>query len=358
MIGKSIPLVPVLTFGNNSIAQLQSIMAKKRAQSEDGFIVFIDDFFKNNTSFIHSLQLTDKEMLIFIDTTEEPTTKKVDAFTQHIKSSNSAPIGIIGIGGGTVLDYCKAVSVMLTNPGKSMDYQGWDLPKNASLFHIGIPTISGTGAEASRTAVLSGPDKKLGINSDYSTFSQVILDPSLTLSVPKNQWFYTGMDCFIHCVESINGNFNNTYSASYAEKALTLCSNVFLGEVSKEKKAEDLMIASWMGGLSIAYSQVGVAHALSYGLSYVLGVKHGIGNCIVFKQLEAFYPSHYLLFRKMLDENEIDLPKSICANLSENEFDQMINMAFKLEPLWEHAIGKAWRDQINYTKLRSLYEKM
>ena len=42
--------------------------------------------------------------------------------------------------------------------------------------------------------------------------------------------------------------------------------------------------------MSIAYSQVGVAHAMSYGLSYLLGTKHGIGNCIVFNQLEEFYP--------------------------------------------------------------------
>jgi 3-deoxy-alpha-D-manno-octulosonate 8-oxidase len=53
---------------------------------------------------------------------------------------------------------------------------------------------------------------------------------------------------------------------------------------------EKLMIASYFGGLSIAYSQVGVCHALSYGLSFVLGTRHGIGNCIVFDQLEEFYP--------------------------------------------------------------------
>ena len=46
------------------------------------------------------------------------------------------------------------------------------------------------------------------------------------------------------------------------------------------------MIASYFGGLSIAYSQVGVCHAMSYGLGYVLGVHHGVGNCIVFDQLD------------------------------------------------------------------------
>ena len=57
-------------------------------------------------------------------------------------------------------------------------------------------------AEVSRTAVLTRPQRKLGINSDFTTFDQVILDPDLLNTVPKEQWFYTGMDCYIHCIES------------------------------------------------------------------------------------------------------------------------------------------------------------
>ena len=66
--------------------------------------------------------------------------------------------------GGTILDLAKAVSIMLTNEGSSSDYQGWDLVKNPAIYHVGVPTISGTGAEVSRTTVLTGPERKLGIN--------------------------------------------------------------------------------------------------------------------------------------------------------------------------------------------------
>ena len=117
-------------------------------------------------------------------------------------------------------------------------------------------------------------------------------------------------------------------------------------------------MASWHGGMSIAYSQVGVAHALSYGLSYVLGTKHGIGNCIVFGHLEEFYPDGVKLFRQMKDRYNIELPQGICSNLSDEEFDIMIDIALNLEPLWENAIGKNWKKIITHDKLKALYEKM
>jgi 3-deoxy-alpha-D-manno-octulosonate 8-oxidase len=62
------------------------------------------------------------------------------------------------------MDLAKAVALMLANTGSSANYQEWDLIKNPAIYHVGIPTLSGTGAEVSRTTVLSGPDKKLGIN--------------------------------------------------------------------------------------------------------------------------------------------------------------------------------------------------
>ena len=77
------------------------------------------------------------------------------------------------------MDLAKAVALMLTNPGSSQDYQGWDLVQVPGVYKAGVPTLSGTGAEVSRTAVLIGPTKKLGLNSDYTPFDQVLLDPDL-----------------------------------------------------------------------------------------------------------------------------------------------------------------------------------
>jgi 3-deoxy-alpha-D-manno-octulosonate 8-oxidase len=225
---------------------------------------------------------------------------------------------------------------------------------------VGIPTISGTGAEVSRTTVLTGPVRKLGINSDFTPFDQVILDPALTTGVTKNQWFYTGMDCFIHCVESLNGTLLNAFSQSYGEKAYDLCMEIFLSEkpLTDEESRGKLMMASWHGGMSIAYSQVGVAHAMSYGLGYVLGIKHGIGNCIVFQHLEEFYPKDVALFKNMVEKHGVEIPQGICANLTEEKMDTMITVALGMVPLWENALGEDWEKTITADKLRSLYLKM
>jgi 3-deoxy-alpha-D-manno-octulosonate 8-oxidase len=58
-------------------------------------------------------------------------------------------------------DTGKAVSNLLRNPGNAEDYQGWDLVKNPGVYKIGVPTISGTGAEASRTCVMTNPKNGL-----------------------------------------------------------------------------------------------------------------------------------------------------------------------------------------------------
>ena len=100
-----------------------------------------------------------------------------------------------------------------------------------------------------------------------------LLDADLIEGAPNPQRFYTGMDCYIHCIESLQGTFLNQFSRAYGEKALELCREVFGGEATPEAD-EKLMMASYFGGMSIAYSQVGVCHALSYGLSYELGLRH------------------------------------------------------------------------------------
>jgi 3-deoxy-alpha-D-manno-octulosonate 8-oxidase len=298
--------------------------------------------------------------MIYVSAKEEPKTSQVDELVEKIiLSHKDRPSGIIGIGGGPILDLAKAVSILITNEGEAKDYQGWDLVKNPAIYHVGIPTISGTGAEVSRTTVLTGPDKKLGINSDYTPFDQVILDPELTRNIPKEQWFYTGMDCYIHCIESLNGTYLNAFSKSYGEKAFDLCKQIFVEDnLSEKEKQDQLMMASWHGGMSIAYSQVGVAHAMSYGLSYLLGTKHGIGNCIVFDHLEEFYPEGVKLFKQMKAKYNIELPKGLCTDLSDREFDIMINISLSLEPLWENAIGKNWKKKITREKLKALFQKM
>lgn len=355
---KNFKLVDKVVFGRGSFNQLDEIISHQRINNNSWVVFMVDHVFKNN-NLIDRIPLHHNDKLIFADTDNEPTTFYVDELTEQIKQLGAdLPVGVIGIGGGTTMDLAKACSLMLTNGGSAADYQGWDLIKNPAVYHAAIPTLSGTGAEVSRTTVLTGPIKKLGINSDYTVFNQIILDPDLINDVPANQRFYTAMDCYVHNVEALTGTFINSFAKAFGEKSYKLCKEVFLTDIDRKEADEKLMMASLFGGMSIAYSQVGVCHALSYGLSYVLKTRHGLSNCIVFSQLEEFYPDYVLEFQEIVKRNGFEIPQNITKDCTDDEFEKMIDISLVLVPLWENALGKDWQKTITREKLKELFKRM
>ena len=354
---RNFKMVDYVVYGRGSFNQLDEILAPNR--KGDAPMIFLVDHFFEGKPLVQRIPLNGKDKIVFADVTHEPKTKQVDALSASLREEFETVSGIVGIGGGSTMDLAKAVSLMMTNPGSSADYQGWDLVQQAGVYKVGIPTLSGTGAEVSRTTVLTGPVRKLGMNSDFTPFNQIVLDPDLAKDAPVNQRFYTGMDCYIHCIESLEGTYLNEFSKSYGEKALDLCRKVFVEKNTWDDESdEQLMMASFAGGMSIAYSQVGVAHAVSYGLSYLLGTKHGIGNCIVMNHLEEYYPAGVEEFKFMVQKNNIEIPVGICAGLSDQDFNTMIDISLSLKPLWENALGKNWETIMTRQKLRALYEKL
>lgn len=360
---RNFKMVSYIVYGRGCFNQLDEILAPQRKDKQP-VIFLVDHFFSagsggEGNQLVNRIPIRDNDRIIFADVTYEPKTTYVDQLAGQLKDEFGQLSAVIGIGGGSTMDLAKAVSLMMTNPGSSADYQGWDLVKNPGIYKAGIPTLSGTGAEVSRTTVLTGPTKKLGMNSDFTPFDQILLDPQLTANAPVYQRFYTGMDCYIHCIESLEGTYLNEFSKSYGQKALELCREVFVNKDHWDDESDDkLMMASYAGGMSIAYSQVGVAHAVSYGLSYLLGTKHGIGNCIVMNQLEEYYPAAVKEFKYMVEKNKIEIPTGVCKGLGDVDFDKMIDVSMGMKPLWENALGKDWEKIMTREKLRSLFEKL
>lgn len=353
---KNFSIVPKIMFGRGSFNQLGDVIGERRMNADSYFVFVLDDVFIGKP-LQDRLPLQGKDLLLPVNVDDEPKTNYIDSLVQKIRDySPVVPDGIVGIGGGSAMDIAKAISLMLNNPGSSADYQGWDLIKNPSVYHVAVPTLAGTGAEISRTAILTGPVKKLGINSDYTLFHQIVLDPELLAGVPTNQWFYTGMDCYIHDVESLQGTFINEFSKAYGEKSLELCRQVFLEE--HPDKDDKLMMASYFGGMSIAYSQVGACHALSYGLSYVLGIHHGIGCCIAFDYLEEIYPEGVREFRQMMEKHRITLPRNLTAGLSDEAMQLMVTTALNLVPLWENCLGPDWQNLMTRERCLGLFKRM
>ena len=346
--------VPRLLFGSGTLTRLSELLPTKG--NNDYFVFVIDDVFLQ-TDIDKNLPISSNDILEWFPATQkEPSTIQIDEIRNKILEikENRQPVAIIGIGGGSTMDVAKAVSVMLTNDGSSRSYQGWDLVNNRGIYKVGIPTICGSGSEASRTAVLMGADKKFGINSDYSMFDAILLDSSLIKSVPIDQRFYSGMDCFIHCVESLEGTMINELSTGYADKALSLCSKVFLEDADDDM----LMTASYLGGVSIVNSEVGICHALSYGLSIELDYRHGFANCIAFNVLEEYYGAHVDKFQKMLELHNISLPRDICKDMDEDSMNRMIDMTLKMERPLTNALGENFKQILTRDKIRALYMRM
>jgi 3-deoxy-alpha-D-manno-octulosonate 8-oxidase len=353
---RNFKIVPNIIFGRGAFNQLDDVIKHRRTSSEAYFVFVVDDVFTGQP-LEGRIPLKGRDLLLRVNVNDEPKTTYIDALVKQIKSYHfEKPVGIVGIGGGSTMDIAKAVSLLLNNPGSSADYQGWDLIKFPAVYHVAVPTLAGTGAEISRTAILTGPVKKLGINSDFTLFDQILLDPELIAGVPKDQWFYTGMDCYIHDVESLQGTFINEFSRAYGEKSLDLCRQVFLED--HPDRDDKLMMASYFGGMSIAYSQVGACHALSYGLSYVLGIHHGIGCCIAFDYLDEIYPEGVAEFRQMMARHDISLPRNLTKGLDQAAMEKMVTTALGLVPLWQNCLGPDWAEIMTRERTMELYTRM
>jgi len=345
-------------FGKGAINNLKSLLDAKG----DGYVIYyVDEYFKDN-NLLNRLPCSSDDEIFFVQTKDEPKTKFINEFRDILVSKKkNKPKAIVAIGGGATLDTGKAVSNLLTNPGNAEDYQGWDLVKNPGIYKIGIPTISGTGAEASRTCVMTNPKNglKLGMNSDFTIYDQLVLDPALTKTVPREQYFYTGLDTYIHCIESLNGTYRNAIGDAFSHQAIALCREVFLSDdMMSDENREKLMVASYLGGCAIANSFVGVIHPFSAGLSVVLNTHHCIGNCITMNAMEEFYPNEFEEFHLMAEKQGITIHKGIASNLDEETYQKLYNATVIHEKPLSNAIGDNFKEILTYEKVKEIFKRM
>jgi len=348
-------------YGKHSIEGLSEILDQKRSTTSGGAVLyFVDEFFKGSSA-LEKLSFEGEDQCIYVSTKDEPTTQYINHLTKKIRVENFIPVAIVGMGGGITMDVAKAVSNLLTNGGKAEDYQGWDLVKKPGIYKIAIPTISGTGAEATRTCVMTNKETglKLGMNSDYTVYDYIIMDPQLTETVSRDQYFYTGMDAYIHCAEALNGSYRNPIGDAYSEQTIKLCREVFqhqdmMSDINRSK----LMVASYLGGCAIATSYVGVVHPFSAGLSVVLDLHHCVANCITMRAMEEFYPREYSEFWSMVEAQNIQIPEAVCQDLTEAQFEQLYASTVIHEKPLINALGEDFKEILTKEKVIQIFKKM
>ena len=162
-----------------------------------------------------------------------------------------------------------------------------------------IPPAAGTGAEATPNAIVVVPEKelKVGIVSPYFVPDNVILDPVLTKTMPPQVTAATGLDAFCHCIECFISKKGNPFSDLFALKGIQLIAqNLVKAHTNGEDLVarENMLLAAYYGGMSIASSSTVAIHALSYPLGGKYRIPHGVSNAILLPHVIDFNQDHIL----------------------------------------------------------------
>ena len=189
--------------------------------------------------------------------------------------------GLVGIGGGSSLDTAKATSVLFENPGPAKQYiNAVPIFINTKTPLVLVPTTSGTGSECTIVAVISRPE----LNGKWSVWvnsSLAIVDPELTLSVPKSVTATTGLDALAHSMEGMTTVMANVHSDLFAVAAIEkIVKNlpICCEEPGNLAARTQMAMASNFGGIAFASPLVHVGHALADAMSVHLHTPHGY-NC-------------------------------------------------------------------------------
>ena len=333
------------------LSNIDSIASKSKQVT-----IIADRFFESDSRF-QELSKIEKVLIIYYKSSGEPTTDYVDSLKKDIVDCGYTDSIIIGVGGGSVMDTAKAVSNLLTNPGSAKDYQGWDLVINPPAYKIGIPTLFGTGAETSRTCVLLDVSRnlKLGMNSNFSMFDHLIIDPKLSDSAPIDTQIFTAMDGFFHAMEILCGQNRNQFSDEFAKTSLSLAKEGLLSGVINAPK---IALSSFFGGLALANGIVGLVHPFSAALSVVYGISHGRANCMAMYALAGYYPEHQADFYTVLKLYKLEDKLLFEGEIAPNDLDQLYEATIiHSKPLTNH-LGANWEAELTRVRVIELFTKI
>jgi alcohol dehydrogenase class IV len=240
---------------------------------------------------------------------EEPDYDYLDAVAAKLRSA-SRPQLVIGIGGGSCLDMTKALAVLLTNPGRGLDYRGFDKVREPGVPTLLIPTTAGTGSEVTINAVFTDKQemRKLGINGRYLNATWALLDAHWTLSCPKAAALSAGMDAMTHTLESFMCRQHNTLTRALSKEAFRLlyenlpCVIEAPGDLERRQK---LLLAAYLAGAALFNSGSGIAGAMSYPLGVNYKIPHGICGAVLLASVVDYNVAHgYRDFAQLLDAIE------------------------------------------------------
>jgi alcohol dehydrogenase len=219
------------------------------------------------------------DLVVFDQVSENPTTEDIERCTAFAR-----PAGvdlIIGLGGGSCVDCAKGANFLLTNGGKMQDYRGIGKAKHPMLPMIAVPTTSGTGSEAQSFAVVADASThmKMACGDVKAACRVAVLDPDLTVSMPRFVTAASGIDALTHAVESYVTTKRNTVSQMFARQAWGLLVNalpVVLRDPANVNARGRMQLGAFLAGAAIENSMLGATHAAANPLTAQFNMIHGV----------------------------------------------------------------------------------
>lgn len=282
--------VPETVIGFGSVNQLGSLMKERGKQRP---LILCDHSLKELGLVDEAFSgLRDAGLKFELFTDIEPELP-VEAIEKAYEVAKEADIdSIIAIGGGSCIDTAKIISVMVVNEQSVNDMVGTGNVAGPGLFTAAIPTTAGTGAEVTPNAIIKWSDenRKDSIVSPFIIPHLVILDASLTITLPAHLTAWTGIDALTHAIESFTAKRANPYSDMYAREAIRLIGQSMRRAVyhpNDLEAREKMLFGSFLAGFCITHAGTGAVHALAYPLGGTYHVQHGLSNAIFLSEVMA-----------------------------------------------------------------------
>ncbi|MEQ8764440.1 MAG: iron-containing alcohol dehydrogenase [Planctomycetota bacterium] len=273
-----IDLGPRLVFGDGAVHRLPELADELKARS----ILIVTDAGLVKAGHVSPVadefRAAGSAVKVFDGVRENPSTSDVDRCAVVAREVEADLF--IGLGGGSSLDTAKGANFLLTNGGRMEDYWGHGLAKLPLRPMIAVPTTAGTGSEVQSFALISqeGSHRKMACGDASARPKVAVLDPRLTISLPRPVTAQTGLDTMTHAVESFVTKKRNPVSCLYAKESLRYFSASFetvLGTPDDVVARGEMLLAAAFAGLAIEASMLGAAHALANPLTACFDLEHG-----------------------------------------------------------------------------------
>lgn len=270
-----------IIFGENAVNRLSDIV--KKITSKTVLIISYNENAQAVQLIFHQLHRAGISFISDDSLRGEPTTDDVNRIGAAAKTSNCG--AVISIGGGSVMDTGKAVAMLITNGGTVEQYQmGEKAITKDALPLIAIPTTAGTGSEATRVSVVYNTQNHLkkSFYSQSMIAHTVLLDPSLTLELPRDVTVSTGIDALSHAIESYVSLDATPYTEMFSLQSMRLVKENLENCVLQPDNVRSrggMLLAAYFGGCALN-AGIGLAHIIAQPLGGLLKIPHGVACAI------------------------------------------------------------------------------